>query len=30
MSQHAGPVTAGVAGVALLGGIFGAALRRGR
>jgi NAD(P)-dependent dehydrogenase (short-subunit alcohol dehydrogenase family) len=30
MSQHAGPVTAGVAGVALVAGILGAALRRGR
>jgi NAD(P)-dependent dehydrogenase (short-subunit alcohol dehydrogenase family) len=30
MSQHAGPVTAGVAGIALAGGILGAALRRGR
>jgi NAD(P)-dependent dehydrogenase (short-subunit alcohol dehydrogenase family) len=30
MSQHAGRVTAGVAGVALAGGILGAALRRGR
>jgi NAD(P)-dependent dehydrogenase (short-subunit alcohol dehydrogenase family) len=30
MSQHAGPVTAAVAGAALVGGILGAALRRGR